>query len=334
MERWRLYDREMRDTGLVIDETEEIPEGLYHAAADVWIRNSEGKYLLGRRSSIFTMGPLYLAPLHGTALSTESSFLTAYRKVQETLGINIPADAGKVVKTVFLHDPDHGTVQEMRDVWIFECDVTPHLEKAPKKEFESTSWYTAEEVAALIKIGEVDPSFTYFEEVIAPVPNFAVKRLGYKTVSDSVTELSRGLRYPDINGQNRLFGGKLLEMIDEIGGVTAMRHAGCNVTTVSIEHLEFKKGAFLNDTIVMIARVTHVGRTSIEVRIDTWLEDLPTGRRTIINRAFFTEVCINDEGRPIPVPYGLILESESEKARWEGAEKRVQQRKKAQREGY
>ena len=100
MERWRLYDREMRDTGLVIDETEEIPEGLYHAAADVWIRNSEGKYLLGRRSSIFTMGPLYLAPLHGTALSTESSFLTAYRKVQETLGLNIPADAGKVIKTV------------------------------------------------------------------------------------------------------------------------------------------------------------------------------------------------------------------------------------------
>lgn len=334
MERWRLYDREMRDTGRVIEETEEIPDGLYHAAADVWIRNSEGKYLLGRRSSVFTMGPLYMAPVHGTALSTESSFLTAYRKVQETLGINIPADAGKVVKTVFIDDCGSGCHREMRDIWIFECEAAPKLAAAPKKEFEMTAWYTAEEVDALLSIGEVDPSFAYFKAAVAYVPKFAVKRLGYKTVSESVAELSRGLRYPDINGQNRLFGGKLLEMIDEIGAIAAMRHAGCNVTTVSIEHLEFKRGAFLNDTIVLIAKVTHVGKSSIEVRIDTWMEDLPTGRRTIINRAFFTEVCINAEGRPIPVPYGLILETESEKARWEGAEKRVQQRKKAKKEGY
>ena len=334
MERWRLYDAEMRDTDLVIDENEDIPAGLYHAAADVWIRNSEGKYLLGRQSSVYTMGPLYLAPIHGTAFSTESSFLTAYRKVQESLGINIPADAGKVVKTVFIDDPDHGCVQEMRDVWIFECEAEPKLASAPKKEFDVTTWYTAEEVSALISIGEVDPTFSYFTEAVAPVPKFAVERLGCKTVSESVAELTRALRYPDINGQNRLFGGKLLEMIDEIAGVAAMRHAGMNVTTVSIEHLEFKKGAFLNDTIVLIARVTHIGRSSIEVRVDTWLEDLPTGRRTIINRAFLTEVCINEKGRPVPVPYGLILETESEKARWEGAEKRVKQRKKAQREGY
>ncbi|MCR5294773.1 MAG: acyl-CoA thioesterase [Lachnospiraceae bacterium] len=222
----------------------------------------------------------------------------------------------------------------MRDVWIFECEAAPRLDLAPVKEFESIGWYTADEVSALFGSGEADPSAAYFAETVAPVPGFAVKRLGYKTVSESVAELTRILRYPDINGQHRLFGGKLLEMIDEIGAIAAMRHAGMNVTTVSIEHLEFKRGAFLNDMIVLIAKVTHVGKSSIEVRVDTWMEDLPSGRRTIINRAFFTEVCINAEGRPVPVPYGLILETESEKARWEGAEKRVRQRKKAKREGY
>ena len=102
---------------------------------------------------------------------------------------------------------------------------------------------------------------------------------GYRTVSYSRTEATHSLRYPDINGMNRLFGGRLLEWIDEIAGIAAMRHAGMNVATVSIEHLEFKKGAYLNDTLVMIAYVTHVGRTSIEVRVDTWIEDRETGMR-------------------------------------------------------
>ncbi len=157
---------------------------------------------------------------------------------------------------------------------------------------------------------------------------------GYRTVTYSRTEATHLLRYVDINGQNRLFGGKLLEWIDEIAGIAAMRHASMNVATVSIEHLEFKKGAFLNDTIVMIAYVTHVGRTSIEVRVDTWIEDPKTGMRTPINRAFLTEVCIDENGKPAPVPYGLKIETFEEQAKWEGAEERIEARKKRQREGF
>lgn len=157
---------------------------------------------------------------------------------------------------------------------------------------------------------------------------------GYRTVSYSRTEATHALRYVDINGQNRLFGGKLLEWIDEIAGIAAMRHAGINVATVSIEHLEFKRAAFLNDTLVMIANVTHVGRTSIEVRVDTWIEDLQTGMRRPINRAFLTEVCIDENGRPTPVPYGLTIETFAEQARWEGAEKRIEARKKGREEGF
>ena len=85
---------------------------------------------------------------------------------------------------------------------------------------------------------------------------------GYRNVEYSRTEVSRCLRYPDINGQGRLFGGRLLAWIDEIAAIAATRHAGVNVTTAAIEHLEFKRGAYLNDVLVLIANVTHVGRTS------------------------------------------------------------------------
>lgn len=163
---------------------------------------------------------------------------------------------------------------------------------------------------------------------------FEMYEKGYRTVSYSRTEATHSLRYPDINGMNRLFGGRLLEWIDEIAGIAAMRHAGMNVATVSIEHLEFKKGAYLNDTLVMIAYVTHVGRTSIEVRVDTWIEDRETGMRRPINRAFLTEVCIDENGKPTPVPYGLKIENFTEQAKWDGAEKRIEARRKGQQEGF
>ena len=57
---------------------------------------------------------------------------------------------------------------------------------------------------------------------------------GYRNVEYSRTEVSRCLRYPDINGQGRLFGGRLLAWIDEIAAIAATRHAGVNVTTAAI----------------------------------------------------------------------------------------------------
>ena len=162
----------------------------------------------------------------------------------------------------------------------------------------------------------------------------AMYEKGMKTVSDSQVETIHQLRYIDINGQGRLFGGRLLEWIDETAALAAERHAGMNVTTASISHLDFKEGAYLNDTIVLVARVTYVGRTSIEVRCDTYLEDLETGMRHSINRAFLTEVCVDKEGHPTPVPYGLKIESVAEQARYEGALNRIKMRKLANQEGF
>ena len=154
-----------------------------------------------------------------------------------------------------------------------------------------------------------------------------------KNVADSLTEWTRVLRYEDINGQNRLFGGRLLAWIDEIAGTVAMRHSGADVTTAAIDNLQFKQGAALNDMVVIIARLTHVGHSSMEVRVDSYVED-HEGFRHVINRAYLTLVCVDTDGRPKSVPYGLNVTSESEKAEWEGAEKRIELRKERTTEGF
>ena len=155
-----------------------------------------------------------------------------------------------------------------------------------------------------------------------------------KTVDESRTEMTKLLRYADINGQNRLFGGQLLAWIDEVAGVAAMRHCGGQVTTCAIDNLRFKEGAVLNDIIVLIARVTHVGNTSMEVRVDTYKEDRETGLRYLINHAYLVMVSVDEEGHPKPIPYGLDLKNDTERMEWEGAVKRREGRKYREKQGF
>ena len=116
-----------------------------------------------------------------------------------------------------------------------------------------------------------------------------------------MTEQTYLLMHRHINGYGRLFGGQLMQWIDELAGIVSMRHAGGRITTASIDNLNFKAGAYLNDTIVLIGRITYVGRTSMEVRVDTYVEDLE-GMRRVINRAYVVMVAIDEEGHAVEVP--------------------------------
>ncbi len=154
-----------------------------------------------------------------------------------------------------------------------------------------------------------------------------------KSINESMIEQIHLLRYEDINGENRLFGGKLVSWIDEVAGTVAKRHTGVKVTTASIDNLQFKQPAYLDDLVVIIGRVTYVGNTSMEVRVDTYLEELD-GTRRPINRAYLTMVALDANARPCHIPYGIKIETEAQKGEYESALKRIELRKKRQAEGF
>ena len=135
-----------------------------------------------------------------------------------------------------------------------------------------------------------------------------------------------------LNAAGFLFGGQLLAWLDETAGIVAKRHAQMNVVTVAIDNMYFKSGARLNDTIVLIGRLTYVGRSSMEVRIDTYAESL-NGIRTMINRAYFVMVGTDEQQRPVEVP-GLIVEGVTQQIEWEAGQKRAQLRKLRKNEGF
>ena len=153
-----------------------------------------------------------------------------------------------------------------------------------------------------------------------------------RTVGESRVETVHIVRPNHLNAAGRLFGGILMQWIDEVAGIVAMRHTRCNCTTASVDNLSFIRGAYQQDLLVIIGKVTYVGTTSMEVRVDTYIEDTE-GMRRPINRAYFTMVALDENDKPCPVPK-LLLESEEEKAEWEAAKKRRDMRKKRKEEGF
>lgn len=141
-----------------------------------------------------------------------------------------------------------------------------------------------------------------------------------KRVEDSFTTQVQLLTQANLNGYNRLFGGKLMSWMDIVAAVAARRHSERNVTTVRVTDLEFRAPARANDTLMLTAHICHVGRTSMDVCVRVYVEEL-SGERNLINQAHFVMVALDADERPTEVP-GLILETEEQKAEWQEAEVR------------
>ena len=115
----------------------------------------------------------------------------------------------------------------------------------------------------------------------------------------------------------RLFGGQIMAWIDIVGAVAARRYTQRAVTTVCVDNLNFLNPAYLNDTVVQEAIVTWTGRTSLEVRVDSYVEQLD-GERKPVNRAYLVFVALDDQDNPVEVP-PFTPETDAEKREYAAA---------------
>ena len=151
---------------------------------------------------------------------------------------------------------------------------------------------------------------------------------GQKTIAESRTEQVHIVLPMDVNGSFQLFGGKLMEWIDIVAAVVARRHSGKRVTTAAIEHLAFLAPVKMNDTVVLHGRMVYAGRTSMEVCVETFVEEFQRdGSGVLVNRAYLTMVAVDDERTPVLVPL-LSVQTDEERAEYEAAKKRREERKK------
>lgn len=147
-----------------------------------------------------------------------------------------------------------------------------------------------------------------------------------KPVRASATQLSDLTYPPDANIHGTVFGGVVLAMVDKAAAVCAMRHSGRACVTVAMDRVEFLVPIRVGDYVIAEARLNYAGRSSMEVGVEVYAENLTQGTRRHTNSCLVTMVAIDEKGLPAQVP-GLVLETPDEKSRHAAAEVRRQARR-------
>jgi acyl-CoA hydrolase len=99
-----------------------------------------------------------------------------------------------------------------------------------------------------------------------------------------------------------MFGGKVMEYMDKIAAIAAMRHARGPVVTASTDSLDFVAPIRVGEIIDIESFVTWTHNSSMEVFVKVQTESVYTGERKTAVTAFFTFVALNDAGKPVAVP--------------------------------
>ncbi len=146
-----------------------------------------------------------------------------------------------------------------------------------------------------------------------------------KPVSASRVSLAQLMQPQHASYLGFVHGGEIMRLIDEVGALACMRHAGRYVVTVAVDQIHFNEPIRVGDLVLLTAEVSFVGRTSMEVEVQVVAEDPITGQRRHTNTAYLVYVALDDQGRPTPVP-PLILETEAQRRRFEEARRRREQR--------
>jgi len=144
LEKRDLYDANRNLTGKTIYKGEEIPEGSYINVVLVFIQNSEGKFLIQKRSE--RKNGLY-ATTGGHPKSGENSLQGIITEVKEEIGIDLnPED----VELYYGGRSDEERV--FWDDYYVKMDI-PNIDnlKLQEEEVASVHWFTADEIIDLMK---------------------------------------------------------------------------------------------------------------------------------------------------------------------------------------
>ncbi len=105
----------------------------------------------------------------------------------------------------------------------------------------------------------------------------------------------------DTNPSGDIFGGWIMSQMDLGSGIIALKTAKTRVVTVAMDGMSFLAPVKVGDRVACYAWIEKIGRTSMRIPVEVWVERYMTGEEVRVTQAVFTYVAIGTDGRPIPV---------------------------------
>ena len=120
-------------------------------------------------------------------------------------------------------------------------------------------------------------------------------------IQNSITKVFKVVFPNTTNHHNTMFGGKVMEMMDEVAFMTATRFARKAFVTVNCDQIDFKKPIPADTLVELIGKVKYVGNTSVKVQVEIFVEEMYADKRERAVFGDFTLVAIGDDKKPIPI---------------------------------
>ena len=133
-----------------------------------------------------------------------------------------------------------------------------------------------------------------------------------QSARDSQISLNQLMLPEHANALGNVHGGVIMKMVDEAGAIVAMRHAHKPCVTIAIDSMTFKQPVHVGQLMVCQARVTYVGRSSIEVQVLVHAENVMTREVTHTNSAYVVYVSLGPDGKSASAP-PLLLETDEDR---------------------
>lgn len=106
----------------------------------------------------------------------------------------------------------------------------------------------------------------------------------------------------DTNANGDIFGGWVMAMMDQAGGIAGVERTRGRVVTVKVDSMTFIRPMKVGDVLCCYTEVGSVGRTSFKIHIEAWAQRFMSTTMELVTDADFTFVAVDDDGKPRPVP--------------------------------
>lgn len=122
-----------------------------------------------------------------------------------------------------------------------------------------------------------------------------------KRMEHAVTRVTKTVFPGRTNHHNTLFGGEALAWMDEAAFIAATRFCRKPLVTVCSDRVDFKESIPAGSIIELVAKIEHVGRTSIRVVVDIFVENMFNDDQHRAISGSFTFVALGPDRKPTPV---------------------------------
>jgi acyl-CoA hydrolase len=106
---------------------------------------------------------------------------------------------------------------------------------------------------------------------------------------------------PQTNHYGTLYGGDALRMMGKAAFIAATRHTRAVIVMAASDRIDFRSPIRTGEMIELVSQVRRTGRSSIDIGVELWAENLLNGDRRHAATAAFTMVSVDERGRAKPL---------------------------------